>query len=651
MKSSIKVKILLNIIVILLIAGGVIIFKDFKDSKAIIINENAAKLTTFHKVFVNDLQAKTEDLSMAMELFLQNPEVIKAFSSFDRQRLADLTVGYYKEALKPKYGIDQFQFHLPPAISFLRVNEPAKFGDDLSSFRKTVINANVEQKAVLGLEVGRSGLGLRVVYPIRYEGKHIGSVEFGGGVSALMKAAKEATATEYAVGVFGEVFKAAKRFEGKDTDVVRGDVVFFEYSEPKIRDIIAKMGKNANAKDTTIVEMDKASFVSIEFDVEDYSKNTIGKIVVLKDITAQMESMWHNVMVKGFGVIAAVIIISIILFRVIIMVVIRPLESAMRFTNNVGAGNLSCRIDMDRKDEMGRLSSSLMAMASRFTGIIINVKSASDNVEASSNELSAFSTQISTGMIEQADRSAQIATATAQMAQNITEIARNAANIANAASHTLSVARNGEGIVFKTAQEVKEIEGSVSELSGLIKSLGERSKQIGNIVGTISEIADQTNLLALNAAIESARAGEVGRGFAVVADEVRKLSEKTAKATTEIITMVNAIQKGTSKAIDSMKDSLLRVETGVGLTAEAGTALKVIVESVNDLKANVNQIASSTEEMSTVSAQIEKDIEFVASVSDENKQSAIRLEDASKNLQALSVDLREVVNQFKIEDT
>ncbi len=132
-----------------------------------------------------------------------------------------------------------------------------------------------------------------------------------------------------------------------------------------------------------------------------------------------------------------------------------------------------------------------------------------------------------------------------------------------------------------------------------------------------------------------------------MADEVRKLAEKTSKATAEVGEMIGAIQSETGRAVTAMAESQTRVEKGVALSSDAGSALRKILDSVQGLQSMVQHIASATEEMSTVSESISADIEVIASVSKETNTSAIEIETASNNLAMLSADLQEVTRKFK----
>jgi len=312
----------------------------------------------------------------------------------------------------------------------------------------------------------------------------------------------------------------------------------------------------------------------------------------------------------------------------------------------ISEGDLLIQFESDKK--LTGAYASMKDMAERLKQVLSKVKSSSESVASSSNELSASSEQTSRGITEQAGRAHQIATASNEMSQTIMDVARNASSIASSASETLKIADSGKEIVTKSIEEVKAIEETVRESAKLISSLGERSREIGDIVNVIKDIADQTNLLALNAAIEAARAGEQGRGFAVVADEVRKLAERTGKATAEISGLIVSIQGEMQEAVGSMVDGTERVSVGVQFSEQAGEALRNIVTSVTDLQSMVQQIASSTEEMSTTSEQISGDIETIATVSRDTSTSSEYVSKASSNLARLASDLNDVVRLFKV---
>lgn len=325
-----------------------------------------------------------------------------------------------------------------------------------------------------------------------------------------------------------------------------------------------------------------------------------------------------------------------------------PLSNAVDVSNSIAKGDLSVNIKVDSQDETGQLLNSMHNMADNLKKLISDIKSTSDNVASASEQLSASSAEMSKGVVEQSDRSTQIATAATEMSQTVNEIAKNTSTIAHSANETARVAKEGEAIVEKSIVEVQEIAETVKDSTSLMVSLSGRSKQIGDIVNVINEIADQTNLLALNAAIEAARAGEQGKGFAVVADEVRKLSERTAKATSEIGSMIGLIQDEIEKTVSSMEGVSKKVSVGVDFSFQAGEALRNIVGSVNELQSMVQQIASATEEMSATSEEISRDIMTVANVSKETSTGSSQIANASSDLAYLATKLTDIGKQFKV---
>jgi methyl-accepting chemotaxis protein len=349
------------------------------------------------------------------------------------------------------------------------------------------------------------------------------------------------------------------------------------------------------------------------------------------------------------GVIALVLIVGVNLFIFsFTKKIMNPLVSMVDTANRLADGDLTFAVDVDRKDEIGQLLEAMSNMVEKWRYVVNEVKSVSDNIATAGHQLSASAEQISRGSSEQAGRASQVATATEEMSQTVIDIARNANNIAASSAETLNLAREGETIVHRSVNEVKEIAQTVDESASLVRSLGERSKHIGEIVNVINDIADQTNLLALNAAIEAARAGEQGRGFAVVADEVRKLAERTALATSEISDMIKANTDEVFRAVDSMENASSKVNAGVELSSQAGDALEVIVKKADELQIMVQQIASATEEMSATAEEVSKDIEQIALVSKESSSSSEQTTQAALELSSLSTNLQKTVGEFRL---
>lgn len=330
--------------------------------------------------------------------------------------------------------------------------------------------------------------------------------------------------------------------------------------------------------------------------------------------------------------------------------IVAPIKAITYLTSRLAEGDLAMdsRLTRETKDEFNDVKKALVSLVSKWQTIVADMKSAAGNISLAAEELSTGAQKMSKGSDEQAQRSSQVATASEEMSQTILDIAKNVNNIAQSASNTVTMAKEGDEIVVKSVAKVKDIEHIVDESGSFVKSLGERSKQIGDIVSVINEIADQTNLLALNAAIEAARAGEQGRGFAVVADEVKKLAERTAHSTSEIGEMIRIVQGEVSKAVRAMDDATSNVTLGVDLVSQAGSALKAIVNSTDGLQLMVQQIASAIDEMSATSEEISRDIEQIAAVSSETSHNAGQVAHASTKLAELSEKMEKTSAQFRL---
>ncbi len=315
---------------------------------------------------------------------------------------------------------------------------------------------------------------------------------------------------------------------------------------------------------------------------------------------------------------------------------------------NVADGDLSTKINIFAKDEIGDLGRAINRMLESMHNMVTSIKSTAEQVASASTQLYATSEQIATGAEEVASQAGTVATASEEMSCTSSEIASNCLMAVESSQRASDSASSGFAVVQETVDEMGRIAERVKESAQTVESLGARSDQIGEIVGTIEDIADQTNLLALNAAIEAARAGEQGRGFAVVADEVRALAERTTKATKEIGAMIKAIQMETKGAVTSMEEGVKAVEKGTEDASRSGHALQDILEQANAVTMQINQIATAAEEQTATTNEITNNIQQITEVVHETAKGSQESASAANQLSRLAEELQQLVGTFKL---
>ena len=348
-----------------------------------------------------------------------------------------------------------------------------------------------------------------------------------------------------------------------------------------------------------------------------------------------------------------VVSVITLLFLVYVMrsLVIKPLRGIAGFMKSVAEGDLSGTLPVERRDEIGDLADSINGALANMETTLSEILDCSCQVGSSVGAMHAVADQMAIGAEEVAAQSATVATAGEEMAATSADIAMNCQMAAEGARLAIGEADNGVKTVRDSITVMERIARQVRVSADTVASLGTRSDQIGQIVGTIEDIADQTNLLALNAAIEAARAGEQGRGFAVVADEVRALAERTTRATREIGEMIKSIQVETRGAVDAMNEGVQEVERGTEQAASSGQAIERILEEINNLSMQINQIATAAEEQTATTSEISSNMLRITEVGNLVSQNAHASSRQASSLNGLAETLLLSMAKFKVDES
>lgn len=311
--------------------------------------------------------------------------------------------------------------------------------------------------------------------------------------------------------------------------------------------------------------------------------------------------------------------LAIMLTFILLSIKLKPLGALTESAKQLALGNLKFNsLPVRSKDEVATLTKSFNSMSSQLREVLLTVNKASENLAASSEELSAsteqtnFVTQqvnkaieeVVNGTSKQSQHIEESTIAIKEVLQGIQVIADSTSAVAASSEDTTLKSHLGEENINKAISQMKTIEGTVKETAESVLMLSVRSKEIEEIITTITNISGQTNLLALNAAIEAARAGENGKGFAVVADEVKKLAEESSRSAQQITDIIQSIQKDTLTAVNQMNEVTKNVLTGVTIIQHTGNSFAEILESAGDVSGKIQEISAVSAQIATSTEQV-----------------------------------------------
>jgi methyl-accepting chemotaxis protein len=326
----------------------------------------------------------------------------------------------------------------------------------------------------------------------------------------------------------------------------------------------------------------------------------------------------------------------------------KSLWYALQALEKIADGDLRQNINVKSNEEIGKLFSAMKRIIDKLREFAGDVNNMTHTLAESSQVMLTTIEELNASAHDQTTQTEQVASAIIEMSQTLGDVAGTADQASKTSQETSEAAQRGFETVEMVMMEMRKIVESVESSSVTIGKLGQSSRQIGDIIETINDVAEQTNLLALNAAIEAARAGEHGRGFAVVADEVRALAERTAKATKEIGSMITMIQQDTALSVSSMMTSKKEVDGGLQKAEEARNALEHIVDISRRSLDMIASIAAATEEQSAVTAEISKSIDSIARGTRTTETASDQVQELAREFAKLSSNLEQTATWFKI---
>ncbi|MGV8916752.1 MAG: methyl-accepting chemotaxis protein [Pseudomonas sp.] len=326
---------------------------------------------------------------------------------------------------------------------------------------------------------------------------------------------------------------------------------------------------------------------------------------------------------------------------------LQPLSDLVQQAQALGAGNLSVRSSVSSHDEIGQLANSFNQMGEALSTMVSHIRTAAQEVSSRAQALSGLSGGAYEGMEQQSGEITSMAGAVEEFSATSLNIADNMGNTERLAQENAQQTRIGRTSMEEASSSLEQIASSLKGTATVIDTLGQRSQEIGGIVGVITSIAEQTNLLALNAAIEAARAGEQGRGFAVVADEVRSLASRTRQATDEISGMIASIQQETGNAISTMEQGNVLMQEGLSRNANVAAALMQIDEQSRSAGQQFAAITTATQEQSNTATLLSSNLQSIALANSEQREVVSNLAITAKELEELAADLRREVDRFR----
>lgn len=654
-----KIKTKLTVIIPLLFCASLLIIYFVSIlSKNHIIDYMGLSL---EKTILNEANSIIESDILSMKRVLsmvtKNEEISQLFYEKNRDALAKMLKDEWEELRK--LGYSQFQFHLPPAQSFLRLHLPTRFGDDLSSFRETVIIANREKREVSGIETGVGGLGLREVHPVFHQGKFVGTVELGAdlGLNFLNR--------------------------------MQGDgllYVFVDHQGNRINTLLLKTKDSEDFSnlfdEKTLLSgktqsIRRGNYLYSAIPLIDFKGNIVAYTGIKLDFSdiLNLDNNINTILLVAIIILLALTTVLLLLFA---SKICNRLLNIVGVSKKISEGNLSIHIDTKGKDEISLLSASFQTMINKISYLIKIIQENAEKLVASAQESAASTQEVTSTSAAVSDESviinekAQESTSAMLKTSKVLVELSSLLNISKALAKDMEKDNNkakmmvseGRKAIDKTTESIKSIDSSTSKVESTMQALNSYTQKIAQIAQVISNIAKQTGLLALNASIEAARSGEAGKGFAVIAKQVHDLADQSSIEAKNVEELVGKISNEAHKALDATQANKTQVNEGIEIIQNSKMIFEKMFEVIDKATSNFIKIADLTNEQTAESDYIvslinqvtetleavEKHIGNITTSFEEITASMENVASSSMDVSNSSQDLLENTSIFKVKD-
>jgi len=686
---SIKIKFVLPIfvtVVVLGLAGGLLIRSQLTDFQQHLLHsiaeekarevENAISTLAKQGLEKAALFSRRSDVVEAYELAYkgnlddENDPSLQLAREHLRTLLKDDLAGFKDVSGKAM----QLHFHLPKARSLVRLwrdkqtkkkGEWVDISDDLSSFRKTVVQVNTDGKPVQGVEVGSGGFAIRGIVPVvDASGKQLGSVETLESFDSVVEGAASGPGQSMVVYMNTDNLSIATALQNPEKNPVIGDkfVMVTPSKDGGVERLVTpeflEQGRSA------VIYERFGSTALAAFPIRDYAGAQVGVLVYSFDASSWTGAI-RNVAYYVLGLMALVLAVagaasSFVLGRL----VMQPLSAMKQRIVDIveDRADLTHLMTVNSRDEIGELCSWFNRLLEKIRSIMGEVAEHSSQLAQSSGNLLSLAGSLkgySDSMIGAANEAAK---STGVMGANMGNVSSNidrfAGNIRTVAASSeemsatiAEIAQHAERAKDVTSQAVS----AASKASSQVHELGAATQDIGKVTASIAAISSQTNLLALNATIEAARAGEAGRGFAVVANEIKELAMQTARETEEIRTRIQGIQQATNQTVAEIGQITQVIGDVDGIMGTIAAAVEEQSVTTRDIADNVGQASHGIQQVSDNVGQAEDVVMEIAmnvaqarTVAKDVASTAKVAHDSAESLSTLAAGLDGMVGKFKM---